>query len=78
MNYIEELIEKGRIEIIQKARIELDREGHTDVVIDNLLKAVRVEHKKQIVAAYNRGQASMMGAFMMSADQFYTKYYEEN
>jgi hypothetical protein len=70
MNYIEELIEK--------ARIELHREGHTDVVIDNLLKAVRVEHKKQIVSAFNRGQASMMGAFMMSADQFYTKYYEEN
>ncbi len=45
MNYIEELIEK--------ARIELHREGHTDVVIDNLLKAVRVEHKKQIVSAFN-------------------------
>lgn len=70
MNYIEELIEK--------ARVELQREGHTDVVIDNLLKAVRIEHKKQIVAAYNRGRASMMGAFMMSAEEFYTKYYEEN
>lgn len=70
MNYIEELIEK--------ARIELHREGHTDEVIDNLLKAVRVEHKKQITSAYNRGRASMMGEFMMSADQYYTKYYEEN
>lgn len=70
MNYIEELIEK--------ARIELHREGHTDEVIDNLLKAVRVEHKKQIIGAYNRGRASMIGEFMMSADQYYTKYYEEN
>jgi len=63
------------IELIEKARVELINENHTDVVMDNLLDEVKKEHKKQILAAYNRGRASNMGMFMMSDEEYYTKYY---
>lgn len=70
MNYI--------IELIEKARVELINENNTNIVIDNLIEQVKSEHEKQIKAAYNRGRASNMGMFMMSADQYYTKYYEQD
>lgn len=66
------------IELIEKARVELINENNTTIVIDSLIEQVKKEHKQQILQAYNRGRASNMGMFMMSADQFYTKYYGED
>tara|TARA_R110002050_G_scaffold2544_1_gene14631 strand:+ start:1769 stop:1975 length:207 start_codon:yes stop_codon:yes gene_type:complete len=63
------------IELIEKARVELINENNTTVVIDGLIEEVKKEHKKQILAAYNRGRASNMGMFMMSDEQYYDKYY---
>lgn len=64
------------IELIEKARVELINENNTTIVMDKLVEEVKEEHKKQILQAYNRGRASNMGMFMMSAEEYYTKYYD--
>ena len=58
------------IELIAKAEVDGD--------FSNLQAQVVKLHKDQILAAYNRGRASTMGVFMMTDEQFYTKYYGQD
>lgn len=58
------------IELIAKAEVDGD--------FSNLQVEVIKLHKDQILAAYNRGRASTMGVFMMTDEQFYTKYYGQD
>lgn len=66
------------IELIEKTRVLIFRSSPNDEIFDNLVDEVKPEHKRQIIAAYNRGRASMMGAFMMSAEEYYEKNYGED
>lgn len=48
----------------------------TDVMI-NLSVEVQTQHEIDLKHAFNRGRASMMGVFMMDADQYYSKFYTD-
>tara|TARA_R110002126_G_scaffold216166_1_gene362290 strand:+ start:2059 stop:2253 length:195 start_codon:yes stop_codon:yes gene_type:complete len=60
------------LEYIAKTEIE------QEVSLIDLTEQVKKLHEKQIIAAYNRGRASMMGVFMMTAEQYYSKNYGED
>lgn len=62
------------IELLGKVSVEICNEGN-EKVMQELAKKIEAMHKDQIIAAYNRGRASMMGAFMMDAETYYTKNY---
>lgn len=64
------------LELIDAARIEVNCDEYADQVMKNLLILVQAKHKADVIAAYNRGRASMMGVFQQDSEEYYTKTYE--
>lgn len=63
------------IELLSIVSVEICNESN-EAKMEELANKIKDLHKEQIIAAYNRGRASTMGMFMMSADEYYTKNYE--
>ena len=63
------------IEMIGKVTVEICNDNN-EGQMNELAQKIQKLHKDQIIAAYNRGRASMMGVFMMTAEDYYTKNYE--
>ena len=64
-----ELVEIAETMILQDHNV-------TDVMVD-LSVEVQTQHEIDLKHAFNRGRASMMGTFMMDADQYYSKFYTD-
>ena len=62
-----DLVEEAEVMILQKQEI-------TDIVI-NLSAEIQAQHEADLKHAFNRGRVSMMEAFRMTEDEYYTKYY---
>ena len=62
-----DLVEEAEVMILQKQEI-------TDIVI-SLSAEIQAQHEIDLKHAFNRGRVSMMEAFRMTEDEYYTKYY---
>ena len=63
------LVEEAEIAIIQQKVIT---KAMVELSVD-----IQTQHEIDLKHAFNRGRASMMGAFIMNADQYYTKFYTD-
>ena len=66
------------LELLSKVSVEVCNDNYDEIALNEVAEKIEKLHKDQIIAAYNRGRASMMGVFMMTAEQYYTKNYEQN
>ena len=66
------------LELLSKVSVEVCNDSYDEIALKEVAEKIKQLHKDQIIAAYNRGRASMMGVFMMTAEDYYTKNYEQN